>query len=89
MKKAGKRLNFIDENLFVRHNRQKKKWKGKKKMEKNFTFQGHVFDDEKCKDCIFLPICFGGCKFHRYHLKKYACAFNEESVISYIEDCIL
>lgn len=49
----------------------------------------HVFDDEKCKDCIFLPICFGGCKFHRYHLKKYACAFNEESVISYIEDCIL
>lgn len=31
----------------MRHNRQKKKWKGNKKMEKKFTFQGHTFDDEK------------------------------------------
>ena len=31
----------------MRHNRQKKKWKGKRKMEKSFTFQGHTFDDEK------------------------------------------
>ena len=49
----------------------------------------NVFDDEKCSSCTFLPICFGGCKFHRYHLKRYACAFNEDSVKEYIEECLL
>lgn len=49
----------------------------------------HVFDDDKCSNCTFLPICFGGCKFHRYHLNRYACAFNEESIKDYIEDCLL
>lgn len=45
--KRRKKLNFIDENLFVRHNRQKKKWKGNNNMEKNFAFQGYTFEDEK------------------------------------------
>lgn len=49
----------------------------------------HTFSDEKCSNCVFLPLCFGGCKFHRYHLHKYACAFNEASLISYLEDTLL
>ena len=49
----------------------------------------HTFNDEKCAQCVFLPLCFGGCKFHRYHLNRYACAFNETSLISYLEDTLL
>ena len=49
----------------------------------------HVFDDPKCSKCVFLPICFGGCKFHRYYLNQYACSYTNESLIQYIEDCLL
>lgn len=49
----------------------------------------HIFEDEKCSKCRFIPICFGGCKFHRYHFNKYACAYTEKSIIEYIEDCLL
>lgn len=45
-----------------------------------------TFSDPKCTECVFLPICFGGCKFHRANFDKYACAFNEVSVKAYIED---
>lgn len=48
-----------------------------------------TFGDDKCSNCVFLPLCFGGCKFHRYHLKQYACAFNEASLITYLEDTLL
>lgn len=24
-----------------------------------------LFEDEKCKDCEFIPICMGGCAFYR------------------------
>ena len=43
------------------------------------------FEDEKCKDCIFLPICFGGCKFHRLNTGRYDCGFTEESMKRYLE----
>ena len=49
----------------------------------------HTFNDSKCSNCVFLPLCFGGCKFHRYHLNRYACAFSDESLISYLEDMLL
>ncbi len=49
----------------------------------------HTFSDPKCSQCTFLPICFGGCKFHRFHLNRYACAFTEEALISYLEDSVL
>ncbi len=48
-----------------------------------------TFNDTKCSNCVYLPLCFGGCKFHRYHLNRYACAFNEKSLVSYIEDVLL
>lgn len=44
------------------------------------------FTDAKCKDCVFLPICFGGCKFHRMNAGKYDCGFTDESMKSYLEE---
>ena len=43
------------------------------------------FRDEKCGQCIFLPVCFGGCKFHRMNTDRYDCGFTEESMKNYIE----
>ena len=44
------------------------------------------FTDSICKDCVFLPVCFGGCKFHRMNAGKYDCGFTEESMKSYLEE---
>ena len=43
------------------------------------------FRDEKCGQCIFLPICFGGCKFHRMNTDRYDCGFTVESMNNYLE----
>ena len=43
------------------------------------------FRDEKCGKCIFLPVCFGGCKFHRMNVGRYDCGFTEESMKNYLE----
>lgn len=43
------------------------------------------FKDEKCKSCVFLPVCFGGCKFHRMNTGRYDCGFTEESMKRYLE----
>lgn len=43
------------------------------------------FRDEKCGHCIFLPVCFGGCKFHRMNTGRYDCGFTEESMKNYLE----
>ena len=43
------------------------------------------FENEKCKDCVYLPLCFGGCKFQRTNLNKSVCGFNEEILKSYLE----
>lgn len=39
---------------------------------RQYIFHGHAFDDNNCKECKILPICFGGCpkdrienKFHK------------------------
>ena len=44
------------------------------------------FRDEKCKDCVFLPLCFGGCKFHRMNTGKYDCGYTDDSMRRYIEN---
>lgn len=44
------------------------------------------FRDEKCSKCVFLPICFGGCKFHRMNFGRYDCGFSERSMKNYIEN---
>lgn len=43
------------------------------------------FRDERCGQCVFLPVCFGGCKFHRMNTGRYDCGFTEESMKNYIE----
>ncbi len=58
--------------------------------DKNYTniikFLGwDPFRDNKCRDCVFLPVCFGGCKFHRMNTGRYDCGFTEESMKSYLE----
>lgn len=43
------------------------------------------FRDKKCANCVFLPVCFGGCKFHRINTGRYDCGFTEESMKAYLE----
>ncbi len=43
------------------------------------------FSDEKCRNCTFLPLCFGGCKFQRAHLNKSVCGFTGQSLRQYLE----
>lgn len=43
------------------------------------------FSDKKCRHCVFLPLCFGGCKFQKNHLNKSVCGFTKDSIIDYIE----
>ncbi len=43
------------------------------------------FSDEKCKNCVFLPLCFGGCKFQKYLSGEASCGFSEQSIKKYIE----
>lgn len=57
---------------------------------KNYSIIAHYltadpFADEKCKGCVFLPLCFGGCKFQRAHLEKSVCGFTDETLKKYIE----
>lgn len=58
--------------------------------EKNYTnivkfLSWNPFMDDKCSQCVFIPVCFGGCKFHRMNKDKYDCGFTEKSMISYLE----
>jgi len=41
--------------------------------------------DEKCGDCIFLPLCFGGCKFHRMNNHKTDCGFSFDALKHFVE----
>lgn len=43
------------------------------------------FEDERCSKCVFLPACFGGCKFQRYVLNKSVCGFTDETIQKYLE----
>ena len=43
------------------------------------------FSDDKCRSCVFLPLCFGGCKFQRAHLSKSVCGFTDQTLRQYLE----
>lgn len=32
---------------------------------RKYVLSANCFEDEKCKDCEFIPICMGGCAFYR------------------------
>lgn len=44
-----------------------------------------VFENEKCVDCVYLPVCFGGCKFQQRNLHKLNCGYSKEIMIQYLE----
>lgn len=48
-----------------------------------------VFEDEDCKECTFLPLCFGGCKFQKNQLQKKNCGFSDEVMREYLENTVL
>jgi len=35
-----------------------------REIEKQVSFE--PWDNEKCSNCVFLPLCLGGCRFHSY-----------------------
>ena len=43
------------------------------------------FSDPKCADCVFLPLCFGGCKFQKANLNKSVCGFTDQTLRHYLE----
>ncbi len=43
------------------------------------------FSNEQCKRCVFLPLCFGGCKFQKANLDKSVCGFTQETLEKYLE----
>lgn len=45
-----------------------------------------TFEDEKCRKCVYLPLCFGGCKFQRKNFNKITCGFTKEILIQYLEN---
>lgn len=44
-----------------------------------------VFEDSECCNCVFLPLCFGGCIFQKTKLNKKTCGFSAQIIENYIE----
>jgi len=56
----------------------------------SYTVGADMFSDAKCKDCVFMPICDGGCIVRRYNQKHYnvpydPCPINEDDFLSLME----
>lgn len=43
------------------------------------------FSDQNCNNCVFLPLCFGGCKFQKTKQNKSTCGFSSKVLIKYLE----
>lgn len=43
------------------------------------------FSEQKCRDCVYLPICFGGCKFQKRIMGKSTCGITKEMLIKQLE----
>ncbi|MDD6155792.1 MAG: radical SAM protein [Lachnospiraceae bacterium] len=46
---------------------------------------GDPFDRDDCKDCVFLPICFGGCRFQRGLGAHSVCVHTENSINEFLK----
>lgn len=56
----------------------------------SYTVGADMFSDERCKECIFMPICDGGCIVRRYNMKHFnipydPCPINEDDFLSLLE----
>lgn len=43
------------------------------------------FANPQCNKCMYLPICFGGCRFQNYKMKQPVCNFNYEVIRAFVE----
>jgi len=52
-----------------------------------YTMAYDVFDDEKCVDCSFLPICGGGCPYDKINndIKVQNCTYLKESLTDFLK----
>jgi len=46
---------------------------------------GDPFEKDECKDCVFLPICFGGCRFQRGLGTHSVCVHTENSINEFLK----
>ncbi len=56
----------------------------------SYTVGSDMFSDKKCKNCVFMPICDGGCIVRRYnqkhnHVLYDPCPINEDDFLSLME----
>lgn len=51
---SKKIIGFIDDKDFTN-----------KDLIRKYVLSANCFEDEKCRDCEFIPICMGGCAFYR------------------------
>ena len=42
-------------------------------------------EQSKCRTCVFLPLCFGGCRYQKKYFGHTRCSFTESGLIDYIE----
>lgn len=56
----------------------------------NYMVNSNMYDDERCKQCFFLPVCGGGCPYRRLKSKKEGrdvdlCPDNKDNLKEYLE----
>ena len=56
----------------------------------SYTVGSDMFSDERCKKCIFMPLCDGGCIIRRYNHKHFQmqydpCPIDENDFLSLLE----
>ena len=44
--------------------------KDERNLSQFYVMNSSAFEEEKCKDCLFLYSCMGGCPRHRFNNKK-------------------
>lgn len=42
-------------------------------------------EDSKCRTCVFLPLCFGGCRYQKRYFGTTRCSFTDSGLIDFIE----
>lgn len=56
----------------------------------SYTVGSDMFSDDRCKNCVFMPICDGGCIIRRYNSKHFhipydPCPIDENDFLSLLE----
>lgn len=56
----------------------------------SYTVGSDIFSDQKCKNCVFMPMCDGGCIIRRYnknhfHIPYDPCPLDENDFLALLE----